>query len=153
DELVARHIQDADARQMLAALTGYVGDGSEALTCAEMIPLFGYYFHGGFYPVGGSGRLADVLVEAVKERGGQVWFKTSVTKIMVEHGRATGIELPDGRSVRAKAVVSNADLKRTFLDLVDARHLPQDFSEQIAGTQPATSAFMVHLGVDFVPDI
>jgi all-trans-retinol 13,14-reductase len=76
-----------------------------------------------------------------------------VAKIMVEHGRASGIELGNGRSVRARAVVSNADLKRTFLDLVDAQHLPQYFRAQIAGAQPATSAFMVHLGIDFVPDI
>jgi phytoene dehydrogenase-like protein len=153
DELVDQHIQDANARQVLAALTSYISDGSEALTCSEMMPLFGYYFHGGFYPVGGSGRLADVLAEAIEERSGQVWLKTRVAKIVVEHGRASGIELGDGRSVRARAVVSNADLKRTFLELVDARHLPQDFREQIAGAQPATSAFMVHLGVDFVPDI
>jgi hypothetical protein len=46
DELVARHIHDPDARQLVAALTNYVSDGSETLTCADMVPLFGYYFHG-----------------------------------------------------------------------------------------------------------
>jgi phytoene dehydrogenase-like protein len=153
DELVAQHIQDANAQQVLTTLTGYVSDGSEMLTCAEMAPLFGYYFHGGFYPVGGSGRLADVFAEAIAERGGQVWLKTGVAQIMVEHGCASGIRLDDGRPVRARAVVSNADLKRTFLELVDARHLPRDFHAQIAAAQPANSAFMVHLGVDFIPDI
>jgi phytoene dehydrogenase-like protein len=152
-ELVAQHIQDANAEQVLMTLTGYVSDGSEPLTCAEMAPLFGYYLHGGFYPAGGSGRLADVLADAVRERGGQVWLKTGVAQIMVEHGRASGIKLDDGRPVRARAVVSNADLKRTFLELVDARHLPRNFHAQIAAAPPANSAFMVHLGVDFVPDI
>jgi phytoene dehydrogenase-like protein len=153
DELVAQHIKDANAKQVVAALTGYISDGSETLTCAELVPLFGYYFYGGFYPAGGSGRLADVFAEAVKERGGQVWLKTGVEQIMVEDGRASGIRLGDGRTVRARAVISNADLKRTFQKLVDARHLPRDFHAQIAAAQPANSAFMVHLGVNFVPDI
>jgi all-trans-retinol 13,14-reductase len=153
DELVARHVHDPDARQVVAALTGYVSDGSETLTCADLVPLFSYYFHGGFYPAGGSGRLADVLTDAIKERGGQVWLKTGVAKIVVAQGRAAGVTLGDGRTVRARAVVSNADLKRTFLELVEARHLPPDFRAHIAAAQPAASAFMVHLGVDFVPDV
>jgi phytoene dehydrogenase-like protein len=153
DELVAHHIHDPDARQVVAALTGYVSDGSETLTCADMVPLFGYYFHGGFYPAGGSGRLADVLVDAIRERGGQVWLKTGVAEITVKQGRANAIALGDGRTVRARAVVSNADLKRTFLELVEARHLAPDFRADVAAAQPAASAFMVHLGVDFVPDV
>ncbi len=65
DDLVAQHIQDPQARRALTVLAGYIGDGSEALTCGQMMPLFGYYFHGGYYPAGGSGRLGDVLVEAI----------------------------------------------------------------------------------------
>jgi all-trans-retinol 13,14-reductase len=153
DELVAQHIQDPQARGTLTALASYVGDRSEPLTCGQMMPLFGYYFHGGYYPAGGSGRLADVLVEAIRERGGEVRLKSRVTGIVVERGRAAGVILGDGTRISAKAVVSNADMKRTFLELVEARHLPEDFRTRIAAAEPANSAFMVHLGVDFVPDI
>jgi len=79
-------------------------------------------------------------------------LNSSVTKIEVEHGRATGIALSDGTRIRAKAVISNADLKHTFLQLVDQHDLPADFRARIEAAQPAASAFMVHLGVDFVPD-
>ena len=84
-----------------------------------MVPLFGYYFHGGYYPAGGSGRLADALVEAIEARGGEVRLKTRVARILVEEGRAAGVELADGTRVAASAVVANADLKRTFLELVE----------------------------------
>ncbi len=153
DDLVARHIQDPQARRALTMLSGYIGDGSEVLTCGRMMPLFGYYFHGGFYPAGGSGRLADVLVEAIEERGGEVRLKSPVISIAVEHHRAAGIVLGDGTRISAKAVVTNADMKRTFLELVEARHLPEDFRSRVAAAEPANSAFMVHLGIDFVPDI
>jgi phytoene dehydrogenase-like protein len=154
DELVAQHIRDPKAREAVNILTGYISDGSEALTCADMIPpLFGYYFHGGRYPAGGSGRLADVMVEAIEERGGEVRLKTRVAGITVEDGRVAGLVLGDGTHITTQAVVSNADMKRTFLELVDARHLPADFRARVTAAQPANSAFMVHLGVDFVPDV
>ncbi len=152
DELLARHVADPVARRMIRALAVYVSDGQESLTCAQMVPLFGYYFHGGYYPAGGSGRLADALVEAIEARGGEVRLKTRVARILVEEGRAAGVALADGTRVAANAVVANADLRRTFLELVDARHLPQDFRARIAAATPAPSAFMVHLGVDYVPD-
>ncbi len=61
--------------------------------------------------------------------------------------------LADGRRISARAVVTNADLRRTFLELIDPAELESDFRARIAAAQPALSAFTVHLGVDFVPDI
>ncbi|MBC9883507.1 NAD(P)/FAD-dependent oxidoreductase [Bradyrhizobium sp. INPA01-394B] len=153
DQLVARYIADPQARQVIAALTGYISDGAEALTCAQMVPLFGYYFEGGHYPVGGSGHFADVLANVVTERGGALWLSCPVKQIAIESGRAAGLVLADGRKVAARAVVTNADLRRTFLELVDPTELPGDFRAKIAAAEPALSAFTVHLGVDFVPDI
>jgi phytoene dehydrogenase-like protein len=153
DSLVSAHVSDPDLIRLLNALSGYLGDGGERLTCAQMVPIYGYYFKGGHYPVGGSGRFADVLTEAIEERGGEVHLKSKVARILVEDGRATGLALDDGRVVRAAAVVSNADIKRTFLELVEAKALPAAFREQIAAAEPANSAFSVHLGLDFDPDI
>jgi len=117
-----------------------------------MVPVFGYYFHGGFYPLGGSGKLADVLAETIRERGSEVRLHARVERIVVERGRAAGIVLGDGTRIDCRAVVSNADVKRTFLELVEPRHLPSDFLARVKAARPANSAFMVHLGVDFVPD-
>lgn len=153
DKLVAAHVSDPAVLELIYALSGYLGDGSERLTCGQMAPIFGYYFKGGHYPVGGSGRFADVLVEAIEERGGKVHLKTGAARILVENGCAAGVVLRDGRTIRARAVVSNADIKRTFLELVDPALLPADFRDRIAKAEPSNSAFSVHLGVDFDPDL
>lgn len=153
DDLVATHVSDRQVVSIINALTGYLGDGTETLTCGQMVPIFGYYFKGGFYPAGGSSRFADVLVEAIEERGGAVHLKAPVQRILVENGAAAGVELRDGRVVRAKAVVSNADMRRTFLELVDAASIPADFRTRLENAAPANSAFTVQLGVDYVPDI
>jgi all-trans-retinol 13,14-reductase len=152
DELVARHVTDPEAKRALNALTGYVSDGRDTLTCAQMVPLFGYYFDGGYYPVGGSERLAQVLVEAIEARGGTVRLKTRVERILIDNGRAIGVALADGRRITAGAVVANADVRRTFLELVGRNALPARFADRLAAAAPGPSAFMVHLGVDYVPD-
>ena len=152
DELVARHVARPEVKRVLTALTNYISDGRETLSCADMVPLFGYYFDGGGYPLGGSQRLADALVEAIETRGGIVKLKTRVDRILIENGRATGVALADGRRVSARAVVSNADPKRTFLELVGRDVLPVRFADRIAQAAPGPSAFMLHLGVDYVPD-
>ena len=152
DDLIALHGLGAEAKTAVLALTGYVSDGRERLTCAEMVPLFGYYFHGGYYPVGGSERLAEALAGAIERRGGTVRLKTRVEKILVEDGRAAGLRLANGDTVLARAVVSNADFRRTFIELVGLGRLPAAFRQRIAAAAPAPSAFMVHLGVDYVPD-
>jgi phytoene dehydrogenase-like protein len=153
DELVARHVSDPDLVAVLKALTGYLGDDGTQLRCGDMVPIFGYYFKGGYYPVGGSSRFTDALVSALEARGGQLLLKTGVARILVEDGAARGVELADGRRITARAVVTNADLRRSFLDLVPAAALPEDFRAAIAAAAPATSAFTVQLGLDFVPDL
>ena len=153
DELVAAHVSDPELIAYLNALSGYLGDGSERLTCAQMVPIFGYYFKGGFYPVGGSGHLADVLSAAVTAEGGEVHLKAKVTRILVDQDRAAGVVLGNGRTVRAQAVVSNADLGRTFTELLQPADLPAAFRVRACAIEPANSCFSVHVGLDFVPDI
>jgi len=152
-DLVAAHVSDPAAVGFINALAGYIGDGSEPPSCARMVPIFGYYFNGGYYPRGGSGVVADALVEAIETRGGEVRLKTAVTRIMVEHGAAVGVVLANGEAVRARAVVSNADLKRTLLELVPPEALPRRYRDNLAAAAPANSCFSVHLGIDFVPAI
>src|SRR5512143_643537 len=46
---------------------------------------------------GGMGSLSEALCRSITDKGGEVRFKTSVRRIVIENGRATGVELRDGR--------------------------------------------------------
>ncbi len=153
-DMLDTYFQDDRLKRFLSALTGYLTDDTSVLTVGAMAPIFGYYFDGGYYPGGGSGKFADALVTVIEDNGGTMYLKTPVKRIVMENGRAAGIELTKtGEIHRAKTIISNADLKRTFVDLVGEQHLPKKFAGQITTATPSTSAFMVFLGLDFIPDI
>jgi len=151
--MLERFFQDASLKRFLLLLTGYLSDRPETLTAAQMAPLFGYYFDGGYYPVGGSQALADALAEVIEAHGGRVLLRAPVERILIEGGRAAGVVLAGGQVHRAGAVISNADVRKTFLELVGREHLPPDFVRRIESLEFSTSAFAVFLGVDFVPDL
>jgi len=152
-DLVATYVSEPAAREALYALSDYVTDTPEVLTVVDMVPLYGYYFNGGYYPKGGSGIVGHALADAVRRFGGAVLLKAPVSEILVEGGQAAGIRLVSGRTIRAGAVISNADLRRTFLELVPRAALPSAFRDRIAAVQPAASAFMVHLGIVGQPEM
>lgn len=152
-EFLSAYVADPDAQELIRGLTGYITDRPATLTVADMIPIYGYYFHGGCYPEGGSGRLAEVLADVVRRRGGSVRLKSPVRRILVQQGKAAGIELATGERINAAAVISNADYRRTVLELIDAEHVASDFRAETDRIQPACSAFRVHLAIDFVPDV
>ena len=50
-------------------------------------------------------------------------------------GTATGVTLRTGETIAARAVVSNADPRRTLLGLLDPVHLPPDVVRRIQNTR------------------
>jgi phytoene dehydrogenase-like protein len=152
-EMLDAFFSDPRVKDLLCALTSYLSDDPKSLSVGNMAPIFGYHFDGGYYPVGGSQALPNALVDVIEKHGGKMFLRTAVKRIVVENGRAVGIELKNGDIHRAKAVLSNADTHKTFLDLVGREHLPAKFADEIAAFQPSTSAFIVFLGLDIAPDL
>ena len=85
--------------------------------------LIDHYMGGAFYPRGGGQMLAARLIQVIEACGGEVRTLTPVRRILVENGRATGVELDDGDQIAAPLVVGNADYRRIVTDLVEAEHL------------------------------
>lgn len=150
-ELVGRHVQGAGPRKWISALTGYITEDAGSVTVAQMVPIFGYYIHGGYYPAGGSGRMADALAQAIRDRGGAVHLKHRVTRIIEREGKAAGllVENDKGAEVRvcAAAVVCNADLGAMLATLLGDVTVAERLRQQVGALRPACSAVAVHLGL------
>jgi phytoene dehydrogenase-like protein len=90
---------------------------------------------------GGMGALSEALCRSIADKGGEVRLKSPVRRLLIEHGRAIGVELRDGRRITARAVLSNLDKAATCLGLVGREHLDAATIEKIARVEQR-GAFM-----------
>lgn len=81
---------------------------------------------------GGMGSLSEALRRSIEDKGGEVRLGAPVERILVEDGRATGIVLRGGETIRARFVLSNLDKTATLLRLVDEQCVPDATRRQIA---------------------
>jgi phytoene dehydrogenase-like protein len=89
----------------------------------------------GFYGhvMGGMGSITQALAAAGKKLGVEIRTSAPVARIEARDGRARSVVLEDGTEIRARMILSNADPKRTFLGMVDAKELPEDFLFAVRG--------------------
>ncbi len=77
-------------------------------------------------PEGGAGRLTESLAHRFTVAGGEIRCDHEVARVLVEDGRATGVETADGtRHLAARAVVADVGASLLFGHLVAAEHLPR----------------------------
>jgi len=85
---------------------------------------------------GGSAALARALEAAVRASGGEIRLLTEPRRIIVENGKAVGIETREGEQIRARGfVVSALNPHQTFLDLLDASLVPREWRERAEAFQ------------------
>jgi phytoene dehydrogenase-like protein len=152
-DMLDEFFMNPELKRVLLLLRRYSSDGNQALSVHDMAHVFGYYFDGGYYPVGGSQALPDALVSVVRAHRGCVRLSTPVRRILIGNGRAIGVELHSGERQFAGTIVSNSDVLYTFRDLVGTEHVAGQFARRVVDMKPANSAFMVFLGLDYVPDV
>jgi phytoene dehydrogenase-like protein len=101
----------------------------------------------GFYGhvMGGMGAITQAMASAAKEFGAEIRTNSPVAQIDVRAGKLQGVLLQDGSEVRARMVLSNADPKRTFLQLVQPAELPEEFVRAIRGIKMAGPCAKVNL--------
>jgi len=101
---------------------------------------------------GGMGGLTQALARSAEAHGATIRVAAPVDRILVTNGRGTGVVLESGEEIRGRAVVSNADPKRTFLRLVGPEHLDPDFVRAVDRIKMAGASMKVNLAVAELPD-
>jgi phytoene dehydrogenase-like protein len=102
---------------------------------------------------GGSFNLARGLMETFIAAGGTFQNQVEIDRILVEDGRATGITVADGRTVRAKQfVASTIDVHQTFDKLIGRDQLPSAFAAKLDKFQYTNwTLFGLHLALNESP--
>ena len=104
-------------------------------------------------PAGGMGAVTDELARAARTAGVTIRTGEPVSRIVIENGRVAGVETGKGERIDSMIVVSNADTKRTMLELVGAKHMEAGFAHRVHHLRCRGNAAKLHLALDGLPTI
>ena len=100
------------------------------------------------YPLGGSLEFSRAIEKRYLDLGGEMSYKTRVSKILTENGRATGIRLEDGTEHRADYVISAADGHATVFDMLQGKYVDDTIRGYYEKLIPFPPLVFVSLGVN-----
>ena len=140
-----------DDQDLIAVLCGQWGDMGlppkrSAFMAHAMIAR--HYLYGGYYPIGGSWRIAESIIPKIQQAGGEVFTYARVKKILVEDSRISGVEMQDGHRIDCPCVISSAGIDNTFNHL-----LPADVTQKFAydrllpRVRPSIAHLCVYIGL------
>ena len=104
-----------------------------------------------FLAAGGMGALTQAMASAAKAAGAEIRTGADVIEIRVKDGASTGVLLSTGEEINARAVISNADPKRTLLRLTDPLHLSPDFVQKMQHYRGNGTVAKVNLALSGLP--
>jgi phytoene dehydrogenase-like protein len=104
------------------------------------------------FPAGGAGAITLAMAAAAKQAGAEIRTGAEIAEIRVKDGVATGVVLASGEEISARAVVSNADPKRTLMRLVDPAHLSPDFIQKIKNYRSLGTVAKINLALSALPE-
>jgi phytoene dehydrogenase-like protein len=100
---------------------------------------------------GGMGALTGAIAKAATDAGAEIRTNASVAQVQTSAGKAVGVVLENGEVIAARAVISNADPKTTFLKLVDAGELDPSFLQKIQNYRAHGTVAKVSLALSALP--
>jgi len=100
------------------------------------------------FAMGGTGAIVNAMVRLIEEQGGSIHLNSEIDEIVVENGKAAGIRLRGGEIHQANAVVSNADVAFTYMNLVHPQHRKKYTDRKIERTKYSMSLFVIYFGTD-----
>jgi phytoene dehydrogenase-like protein len=155
-DLVAEYFETELLRAVIAArgiFGTFLGPWSAGSSLQLLIRAAGDSHPAGsaFFAAGGMGELTQAMASAAKAAGVEIRTSAEVIEIRVKDGAATGVLLSTGEEIHAKAVISNADPKRTLLKLTDPTHLSPDFVQKLQHYRGNGTVAKVNLALSGLP--
>jgi len=143
-EVLSELTEDQDLIAVLCGQWGDMGLPPKRSSFLVHSMIARHYMYGGFYPVGGSWKIAETIIPQIQKTGGEVFTYARVEQVLLNGNQVTGVEMADGHCIDCSCVISSAGVDNTFSHL-----LPAD-SVSNAGYDPLLKRVkpsMAHLGV------
>ena len=145
---LGRHyLRDPRLRVLLDRYATYSGsDPRRAPAVLATVPYAEQAF-GSWYVRGGLHRLAVAVAERAAAHGAVVRTGCTVRRVVIEGGRAAGVELADGGTLPADVVVSGADASALYGHLLPRDRRTRGVRRDLARATPSLSGFVLLLAL------
>jgi phytoene dehydrogenase-like protein len=100
---------------------------------------------------GGIGNLPQAIARAAEQFGAKIQTGAEVTHIVTKSGIAMGVVLHNGEEISGTAIISTADMKRTFLQLVEPTYLDPEFLLQVKNIRSRGTVAKINFALDALP--
>jgi len=140
-----------DNKDLIATICGQWGDmglppKQSAFVVHSMIAR--HYLYGGYYPVGGSWKIADTIIPMIQKSGGEVFTYARVKEILIEDGRVLGVEMSDGHRIECDCVISSAGINNTFNHLIAEEQTHRfGYDTKMEHVRPSLGHLGVYIGL------
>lgn len=146
-------IQDDRLRALLAPWTLHNGLGPDSPLSALMtkVIILGLESVGMPIPQGGNARTVDAFVKVITQAGGKLETDTDVTQILVERGKARGVQLRDGKQIHAREVICNVTPTQLYGNLLEPKLVPPDILKQARDYHYGKGNMQIHIALSAPP--
>ena len=103
------------------------------------------------HAVGGMGAITQAMARAARGQGVEIELEAGVREVIVENGRAAGVILDGGATLRANYVASSVNPKLLYTRLVPAGALTPEFLERIGRWRNGSGTFRINVALDKLP--
>lgn len=103
------------------------------------------------HAIGGMGAITQALAREATSHGARIELASPVRRVLVERGRARGIELADGRVVRARRVVANVNPRFLYLELLQPADVPAEIRARMARYRCGSASFRMNVALSALP--
>ena len=103
------------------------------------------------HAIGGMGAITQAMARAAREAGAEIMCEAGVREVIVERGRAAGVSLDNGTTIRARYVASCVNPKLLYTRLVPGDALPGDFLARIKHWRNGSGTFRMNLALSSLP--
>src|SRR5436190_8724928 len=103
------------------------------------------------HAIGGMGAITQAMARAARGHGAEIETEAGVREVIVEGGRAAGVILDNGETIRAKYIVSGVNPKLLYTRLVPSGALAPEFLERIARWRNGSGTFRMNVALNALP--
>src|SRR6202048_3463804 len=103
------------------------------------------------HAIGGMGAITQAMAGVAREHGAEIELNAGVREVIVERGRAVGVSLDNGETVRAKYIASSVNPKLLYTRLLPADALPAKFLARIKNWRNGSGTFRMNVALSALP--